>query len=123
MRKEPSKMEHSYSEKCCFLLFFCFCFCCFFLLFYTFYIEFFVIVFKDQEKLLSKNCYSEKYGFGSTKGYLKTPIGKRNNKPKPVVPKGFFLTQSHLLLFVALHFLWYLLKTYDPKKRQIFGNQ
>ena len=28
-------------------------------------------------------------GYGSKKGHLKNPIGKRKNRPKPVVPKAF----------------------------------
>ena len=39
------------------------------------------------------------------KGYPKTPIGKRKNRPNPVVPKGgIFLTHGHvfsLRLFVS----------------------
>ena len=36
------------------------------------------------------------HGYGSKKGIQQKPIGERKNKPKRVVSRVFFLTQSHL---------------------------
>ena len=35
----------------------------------------------------------------------KKPIGKRKHRPKPLVPRVYFLTQSQLLIFAKVHHL------------------